>query len=169
MRPAAACNAAAATLARARNRRGVHRALRCGFFNFDTFDPDEYEYFEKVENGDLNWLAEGKFLAFAGPHDTKTSYEGYQTLTPEDYIPYYQKKNVGLVVRLNRKYYDERKFTRKGIRHLDMYYLDGSVPPEAILQKFIKVCEEAERAGEAIAVHCKCVARLPSVVSRAAC
>ena len=46
-----------------------------------------------------------------------------------------------LVVRLNKKYYDERRFTRAGIKHVDMYYLDGSVPPEQILQHFLKrVC-----------------------------
>jgi cell division cycle 14 len=27
---------------------------------------DEYEHYEQVENGDLNWHQEGKWLAFAG-------------------------------------------------------------------------------------------------------
>ncbi|KAF3834604.1 hypothetical protein F7725_027162 [Dissostichus mawsoni] len=43
-------------------------ALQHGFFDFETFDVDEYEHYERVENGDLNWIVPGKFLAFSGPH-----------------------------------------------------------------------------------------------------
>lgn len=123
--------------------RGTRKARDCGFFNFDRFNVDEYEHFEKVENGDLNWLVEGKFIAFAGPHEHRSSSpEGYYTLCPDDYIPYFQKMNVTLVVRLNKKYYNENRFKRAGIDHLDLYYLDGSTPPDHLLQKFIKACED---------------------------
>lgn len=27
-----------------------------------------YYYFQKVENGDFNWIVPNKFLAFCGPH-----------------------------------------------------------------------------------------------------
>lgn len=92
-------------------------------------------------------------MAFAGPHNSReVSREGYRTLTPDDYIPYFQKKNVKLVVRLNKKYYDERKFINAGIRHTELYYLDGSVPPMRILKKVI---ESFESCDGAIAVHCK--------------
>lgn len=53
----------------------------------------------QVENGDLNWLVDGKFLAFAGPHSrSEMTKEGYRTLTPRNYIPYFKKHNVTLVV-----------------------------------------------------------------------
>lgn len=53
----------------------------------------------QVENGDLNWLVDGKFLAFAGPHSrSEMTREGYRTLTPRNYIPYFKKHNVTLVV-----------------------------------------------------------------------
>lgn len=45
---------------------GMDKAIRLGFCNFNTFDPDEYEHFEKVESGDLSWIFPGKFVAFAG-------------------------------------------------------------------------------------------------------
>eukprot|EP00953_Heterococcus_sp_UTEX-ZZ885_P016501 9279-Heterococcus_DN1.PRE.3 len=52
----------------------------------------------------------GIFLAFAGPHNkAELTTDGYRTLTPDDYIPYFQKHNVTLVIRLNKKYYDESK------------------------------------------------------------
>ena len=42
------------------------------FFNSDfatrNFDVEEYEHYERVENGDLNWIVPKKFLAFSGPH-----------------------------------------------------------------------------------------------------
>jgi len=106
-----------------------------------------------VENGDLNWVMDGKFIAFAGPHNSRElSPEGYYTLTPEDYTPYFLKHNVQLVVRLNKKYYDEQRFKEAGINHLELYYLDGSIPTNRILQTFL---EAAETTSGAIAVHCK--------------
>ncbi|GMI15999.1 hypothetical protein TrVE_jg1399 [Triparma verrucosa] len=133
--------------------RGIGKARQFRFFDFSTFDCTEYEYFEQVENGDLNWHISDKILCFAGPHNSREiSKEGYRTLTPEDYIPYFKKKNVKLVVRLNKKYYDEGKFIRAGIDHAEHYYLDGSVPPMKILQRVIKAFESTDGA---IAVHCK--------------
>lgn len=153
---------------------GLQKAKQYKFFDFDNFDPDEYEYYEQVENGDLNWIAKDKFVAFAGPHNSReVSREGYRTLTPDDYIPYFKKTGVKLVVRLNKKYYDERKVSRlsyilyliykinthnkiqfinAGIRHAEIYYLDGSCPPVRILKKVI---ESFESTDGAIAVHCK--------------
>jgi len=133
--------------------RGLAKAKLYNFFNFDTFDVQEYEFFEQVENGDLNWIIDNKILAFAGPHYTNAlSKEGYRTLTPDDYIPYYKSKNVDLVIRLNKKYYDEQKFIDAGINHFEQYYLDGSVPPKKILKKILR---EMDRCDGAMAIHCK--------------
>lgn len=41
---------------------------------------------------------------------------------------------------------------KKGIKHLDLYFVDGSIPPEDIVTKFL---EEAESTKGAIAIHCK--------------
>jgi protein-tyrosine phosphatase len=95
----------------------------------------------------------GKFVAFAGPHaERQFSPGGYHTLRPEDYLSYFKKKNVTLVIRLNKSYYDAKKFMNHGIDHMDLYFLDGSNPPENILTKFIAKCEETPGA---VAVHCK--------------
>jgi cell division cycle 14 len=133
--------------------KGLHKARECKFFDFKNFNIEEYEHFEKVENGDLSWCMDGKFIAFAGPHATReTSPGGYQTLCPENYVPYYKRKNVTLVIRLNKKYYDSKRFTSQGIDHCDLYFLDGSNPPPNILRQFIQRCEETRGA---VAVHCK--------------
>lgn len=133
--------------------RGLHKARECNFFDFKNFNIEEYEHYEKVENGDFNWCLNGKFIAFAGPHAVREmGAGGYQTLCPDDYISYFKRKNVTLVVRLNKKYYDAKKFTSQGIDHLDLYFLDGSNPPDAILAKFLSKSEETPGA---VAVHCK--------------
>jgi len=170
--------------------RGLAKARDYGFFNFETFDVNEYEYYEQVEvrfylvlcigvwycilrcvplailtlidfvsclssqNGDLNWIIKDKILAFAGPHYRRNiTAEGYCTLTPHDYIKYFQQKNVGLVVRLNKKCYDENDFIQAGIDHFEQYYLDGSCPPMSILHKVVAAFEANDERG--FAVHCK--------------
>mmetsp|Transcript_27563 Transcript_27563/g.32608 ORF Transcript_27563/g.32608 Transcript_27563/m.32608 type:complete len:425 (+) Transcript_27563:65-1339(+) len=132
---------------------GLAKALHFKFFDFNKFNVEEYEHYEQVENGDLNWHQEGKWLAFAGPHEkSEMTGDGYRTLTVDDYGPLFQKKGVTMVVRLNKKYYDERKFLKYGVRVLDLYYLDGSNPPMHILERFL---EEVEANEGGIAVHCK--------------
>ncbi|CAM9153751.1 unnamed protein product [Chrysoparadoxa australica] len=129
------------------------RARQERFFDFKSFDVEEYEHYEQVENGDFNWLVNGKFLAFAGPANrSQMTVDGYKTFTPEDYVPYFRRNNVKLVIRLNKRYYQERKFKDAGIDHADLYFIDGSTPSESIVYKFLELCEQCDGA---IAVHCK--------------
>lgn len=50
---------------------GLEFAQNLGWYNFKEFDNREYEYYEKVENGDLNWVIPSKFIAFMGPIDSQ--------------------------------------------------------------------------------------------------
>eukprot|EP00533_Pseudo-nitzschia_delicatissima_P001206 CAMPEP_0116087588 /NCGR_PEP_ID=MMETSP0327-20121206/5440_1 /TAXON_ID=44447 /ORGANISM="Pseudo-nitzschia delicatissima, Strain B596" /LENGTH=541 /DNA_ID=CAMNT_0003578659 /DNA_START=257 /DNA_END=1882 /DNA_ORIENTATION=- len=136
--------------------RALVKARQFNFFDWgDNFDVKEYEHFEQVENGDLNWIVKGKILAFAGPSYTKNvSPEGYCTLSPGDYIPYFQRKNVGLVVRLNQKNYDEQHFIDAGIDHMEEFYTDGSCPHMSILQRVVASFEKVPHE-KGFAVHCK--------------
>lgn len=131
---------------------GLYKAIINDFFNFDTFDVDEYEHYEKVENGDMNWIIPRKFLAFSGPHPTTRIENGYPLHAPEAYFPYFRKHNVTTVIRLNKKIYDSRRFTDAGFDHHDLFFVDGSTPSDAIVLRFLEICETAEGA---IAVHCK--------------
>ncbi|TKS65235.1 Dual specificity protein phosphatase CDC14AB [Collichthys lucidus] len=47
---------------------GIRKALQHGFFDFESFDVEDYEHYERVENGDMNWIIPGKILAFSSPH-----------------------------------------------------------------------------------------------------
>ena len=84
-------------------------ARKAGFIDWggpsQTFDIDEYEHFEQVENGDLNWIVPGelhgmeltlqhpetfnsildqatvnagKLMAFSGPASSAAVINGYQ-------------------------------------------------------------------------------------------
>jgi cell division cycle 14 len=48
---------------------GLEFAVKAGWFSLKTFDVRDYEFYERVENGDLNWIIPGKFLAFCTPRD----------------------------------------------------------------------------------------------------
>jgi len=44
------------------------------------FNIKEYEHYERVENGDLNWIIPGKFIAFSSPYDQTTDKYGVTNL-----------------------------------------------------------------------------------------
>ncbi|XP_040844798.1 dual specificity protein phosphatase CDC14B isoform X3 [Ochotona curzoniae] len=130
----------------------VKKAMQYGFFDFNTFNLDEYEHYEKAENGDLNWIIPGRFIAFCGPHARSRLESGYHQHSPETYIPYFKNHNVSTVIRLNKRMYDAKRFTDAGFDHHDLFFADGSTPTEAIVKEFLDICENAEGA---VAVHCK--------------
>lgn len=131
---------------------GIYKALLNGFLNFEEFDVDEYEHYEKVENGDFCWIVPNKFIAFCGPHAKSKIENGYPFHAPEAYFAYFRKRNVTDIVRLNKKLYDNRRFTDAGFNHHELFFMDGSTPSDAILQRFLDICESSRGA---LAVHCK--------------
>ncbi|XP_021051275.1 dual specificity protein phosphatase CDC14A isoform X1 [Mus pahari] len=131
---------------------GIRKGLQHGFFDFETFDAEEYEHYERVENGDFNWIVPGKFLAFSGPHPKSKIENGYPLHAPEAYFPYFKKNNVTTIVRLNKKIYEAKRFTDAGFEHYDLFFIDGSTPSDNIVRRFLNICENTEGA---VAVHCK--------------
>lgn len=132
--------------------RGLQKSMEVGLFDWERFDVETYEFFEKVENGDLNWVLPNKFIAFAGPSDKPTDDDGFPAFTPEDYVPIFLDAGVRLVVRLNRRGYDKNRFVDHGIKHADLFFADGTCPPSEIITKFFKVTESEPGP---CAVHCK--------------
>ena len=59
---------------------------------------------------------------------------GYPLHAPEAYVPYFKKHNVTTVVRLNKKFYDAKRFTDHQIDHFDLFFVDGSVPSDMIVR-----------------------------------
>jgi len=132
---------------------GLAKGREFGWYNADRFDTKEYDFYERVENGDLNWIVPGKFLAFSGPTQTPIAYvDGVKTNTPETYFEYFDKLDITGIVRFNNKVYDRKKFLEAGFNHYDLYFSDGGNPTDAIIKRFMEIAE-AEKGG--LAVHCK--------------
>uniref|UniRef100_A0A8R1TKP8 protein-tyrosine-phosphatase n=1 Tax=Onchocerca volvulus TaxID=6282 RepID=A0A8R1TKP8_ONCVO len=132
--------------------RSIEKAVKFGWLAFDSFDPDEYEYYEKVENGDLNWIIPSKILSFCGPHNESIIENGYPYHAPEVYFDYFRTHNISTIIRLNKRMYDAKRFLDAGFEHVDLFFVDGSVPSDEIVERFINVVDSA-RGG--VAVHCK--------------
>lgn len=49
--------------------KSIEKAIKFKWFDFQSFDADEYEHYERVENGDFNWIIPNKILSFCGPHN----------------------------------------------------------------------------------------------------
>jgi len=65
-----------------------------------------------------------------GPIDQKIERRGN---SPEDYLQVFKHFNVTHVIRLNEAKYDRTKFVKAGIKHTDLFFIDGSTPPDVNL------------------------------------
>ncbi|KAL3139625.1 hypothetical protein ABBQ38_003941 [Trebouxia sp. C0009 RCD-2024] len=150
---------------------GLAKAKQTGFIDWhlpnSTFTLEEYEHYEQVENGDLNWILPGKLLAFSGPSNVARVYYGFKSFTPDDYCDYFKQRGVTAVVRLNKPMYDAKRFTDAGFRHYELYFPDGSCPPDNLTAKFLDIAERESGKQlqlchpnnhtkcRALAIHCK--------------
>lgn len=85
-----------------------------GWYSLKDFNLAEYQYYERVENGDLNWIIPKKFIAFSTPVDSAHA-EDELTFSPEYYVPIFKKLGVTMVVRLNNKEYDREVCAAVGL------------------------------------------------------
>lgn len=76
-----------------------------------------------------------------GPLDNISKFERRGN-TPEDYLQVFKHFNVTRVIRLNEAKYDKQKFVRSGIDHSDLYFIDGSTPPDNIVKDFLDIAEK---------------------------
>ncbi|EGG06533.1 uncharacterized protein MELLADRAFT_36193, partial [Melampsora larici-populina 98AG31] len=130
---------------------GVKRAIDLRLLKLDEFDLKEYECFEKVENGDYNWLSP-HFIAFASPVEPQGGRIGKSF---KMILDQFEKVGVRLVVRLNKKLYDENRFLERGMAHKEMYFDDGTNPTMEMVREFITMCDRIIEEGGVVAVHCK--------------
>ncbi|KAF9451742.1 phosphatases II [Macrolepiota fuliginosa MF-IS2] len=162
---------------------GIWKAMQNGLCDMNEFSVEDYEYYEKVENGDWNWITPN-FIAFASPVDTnwikreKEAKEGKMSLAgstsgssstvsrdlalqrklPTPFLnclDYFEKRNIKLVVRLNTELYDRNTFLDRGIDHMELYFDDGTNPTDDIVRTFIDVADRVIESGGVVAVHCK--------------
>ena len=95
-------------------------------------------------------------MAFMGPIEKRDANQRYGH-HPNKYVEIFKRFNVTRVVRLNEEKYDKKYFLQAGIEHNDLFFIDGSTPPDSIVEAWMKVTDEHfvnDDAG-AIAIHCK--------------
>lgn len=162
---------------------GMWKAMQHGLCDMNEFSVEEYEYYEKVENGDWNWITP-HFIAFASPVDSSwlkvqkeaklaatdpaspvrhnttsrspTHNHALQRKLPTPFLnclDYFEKRGVKLVVRLNTELYDKQLFLDQGITHRDLYFDDGTNPTDEIVREFIDMSDSVVESGGVIAVH----------------
>lgn len=111
---------------------GLEYAIKFKWYDFRTFNVKEYEYYERVENGDTNWIIPGKFMAFMGPIEKRDANQRYGH-HPKKYVEIFKKFGVSRVIRLNEEKYDRKYFLENNIAHNDLFFIDGSTPPDNIV------------------------------------
>ncbi|KAI5963013.1 CDC14 [Candida pseudojiufengensis] len=131
---------------------GMWRAKQRSLIDLTSFNLEEYEQYERVDQGDFNVISKD-FIAFASPQQSKKSNSLNQPF--KKVLSYFQNNNVQLVVRLNSHLYDAKEFTSRNIKHIDMIFDDGTCPTLEYVQKFIGAAECVINKGGKIAVHCK--------------
>jgi cell division cycle 14 len=174
---------------------GVWKAMQNGLCDMNEFSVEDYEHYEKVENGDWNWLTPN-FIAFASPVDStwikkekeakgcqnqpagasssiKTAPSSGSNLALQRKLPipflncldYFEKRNVRLVVRLNTELYDRTVFLDRGIDHMELYFDDGTNPTDKIVCMFIDTADRVVESGGVVAVHVSVISYLFAVLN----
>lgn len=46
------------------------------WFSMSTFNSKDYDFYKKIENGDLNWIIPNKIIAFSSPYSTSNVVDG---------------------------------------------------------------------------------------------
>ena len=161
---------------------GMYKAMQNGLCDLNEFDISEYEFYEKVENGDWNWISP-HFIALASPMDPawiknqkdavkeqlsaagalispakgiKQRELALQRKLPTPFqncIDYFEQHNIKIVVRLNNPLYDRQTFLDRGINHMELYFDDGTNPSDEIVRRFIDISDEIIQSGGVVAVH----------------
>lgn len=76
---------------------------------------------------------------------------------PQKYCEIFKKMGVDRVIRLNEEKYNKKFFEDENIQHNDLFFIDGSTPPDHIVSDFMHIVEthfSGPNPG-AIAIHCK--------------
>lgn len=136
--------------------RGICKAIENGWFDFNHFNADQCEFLEKLENGNMNWIIPGKLLSLSSPYsfDSLPGNPDIKVANSKTVIPIFQRDDmkINYIVRLNKHYYNSNDFIEAGIKHIDLYFDDGTIPSDSIIQSFFNIVDDKENI---VAVHCK--------------
>jgi cell division cycle 14 len=134
--------------------KGLAKSIKLGWFDWKTFDAQQYEELDSPYNGDVHQICP-KFIAFKGPLAIGSHHREPNEVSfpPDHYAPLLLSLGVSSVVRLNdADTYAGAEFERAGLAHHDLFFTDCTVPPDAVVERFLGLCDAAPGA---VAVHCR--------------
>ncbi|XP_014287779.1 dual specificity protein phosphatase CDC14AB isoform X2 [Halyomorpha halys] len=127
--------------------KAIDSAFLYNFVDFSDFLLGHYEAFQINGYSLLNWIVPSKLLALCNP-----SKEHMSPININRLIRYFMYYDVGVIVRCNEATYNPMRFSDVGIKHVDLYFNDGTPPPIDILEDFLHLVEHSKQA---VAVHCR--------------
>jgi cell division cycle 14 len=131
--------------------RGIGRAIEQGWFDFASFDAENWRQMELLKHGAMDWIIPGKLLAFASPYSMPELPNGIRVATAADLLPIFRVLGITHVVRLNTQFYDAAVFREAGFAHTELFFPDGEAPTEGVLAAFLAIMD----GDDAVALHCK--------------
>lgn len=73
----------------------VTRIMQTGLIDIEGFNPDEYDYYDHPQHGDMHVIVPRRFIAFKGPTGRRYRLAaGLYSHTPKDYIEVFRHHNV---------------------------------------------------------------------------
>jgi len=95
-------------------------------------------------------------MAFMGPIEKRDANMRFGH-HPTKYVEIFKKVGVDRVIRLNEEKYNKSYFLNENIEHNDLFFVDGSTPPDNIVKEFMETVDKhfAKPDAGAIAIHCK--------------
>ena len=133
--------------------KGIANAVQRGWFDVRNFDAGEYCDLISPLGGDIS-VPCPKFVAMKGPLSPESCHRNDNEIafTPEALVPELHRLGVSCVVRLNDPdTYDKAAFEDAGIAHYDLFFDDCTAPPDAVVERFLDICDREGR----VAVHCR--------------
>jgi cell division cycle 14 len=131
--------------------RGIEKAMQHRWFDFATFDLENWRQMELLKHGAMDWIIPGKLLAFASPYSMPVLPSGVRVATAPDLVPIFRGIGVTHVIRLNTQFYDAGVFRAAGLAHTELFFPDGEAPSQAILEAFFAIMD----SDDVVAMHCK--------------
>ena len=131
----------------------MDKALKYGWYKFETFDEREYNELKNFDKGDINVIIPNEVIAFSSPISPHLNiYKEPSYNKPEVYLPQFKRLQINTIFRFNDKIYDENVFKENGLLFYDYYFEDGSAPPAEIVELFI---ENMKKYKKGMGFHCK--------------
>ena len=142
------------SLEKGKKKRWVQFSISTAFWGLTNIQ--QHRHYDDPANGDLQEVVPGKFIAFKGPVDIgdreyRDTANGIRLFSPSYYADIFHDMGVSTIIRLNEPRYDARDFTSRGFEHFDLFFEDGTCPPDALVKAFHRIVSAARGA---IAVHC---------------